>query len=149
MTEQPNRAAPPIKGVLETPVYVDDLDEAHGFYNGLLGFERMIKGPRICAYNVAPSQILIVCLRGACDADSEIGGAVVPGHRMDGIGHFAFRISARDIDGWQAYLEAKGINIVSRANWPLGGESFYFRDPFGNVVELATGNVWPNDRDAD
>ncbi|WP_319529009.1 VOC family protein [uncultured Cohaesibacter sp.] len=143
------RKAPPIKGVLETPVYVDDLDVAHGFYHGILGFERMLTGERISAYDIAPGQVLIVCLRGACDADSEIGGDLVPGHRMDGKGHFAFRIGAERIEEWIAYLECRGVDILSRARWPLGGRSFYFSDPFDNVVELATGNIWPNDRETD
>ena len=146
--QETERKAPPIKGVLETPVYVDDLEVAHGFYHDCLGFERMVTGPRISAYDIAPGQVLIVCLRGACEVDSEIGGDLVPGHRMDGQGHFAFRIEADRIEEWIAYLEEQGTEIVSRTTWPLGGKSLYFNDPFGNVVELATGNIWPNDREA-
>jgi catechol 2,3-dioxygenase-like lactoylglutathione lyase family enzyme len=28
--------------------------------------------------------------------------------------------------------------------WPRGGESIYFRDPDGHLVELATPGLWDN-----
>lgn len=137
--------SPRIKGVLETPVYVDDLSVAHAFYHDVLGLERMVEGERIYAYSVAAGQVLIVCLRGAADDDAYVNGSLVPGHRSDGPSHFAFRIEINALDEWIGYLGEKGIEIESRVEWPLGGISIYFRDPFDNVVELATGGVWPND----
>ena len=68
-----------ITGILETPVYVDDLAKAYDFYHGFLGLERMIEGDRIHAYDVAAGQVLIVCLRGASDEDALINGQKVPG----------------------------------------------------------------------
>ena len=139
---------PPIKAILETPVYVDDLDQAYGFYHELLGLERMVTGERIHAYDVAPGQVLIVCDRKASQEDAEIGGARVPGHGATGVGHFAFRIHMDALVDWIAYLAENRVAIESRVRWPLGGESLYFRDPSDNIVELATGGVWPNDPDA-
>lgn len=55
---------PAIASILETPVYVDDLDVAYDFYHGLMGLRRMVAGDRINAYDVAPGQVLIVCRRG-------------------------------------------------------------------------------------
>ncbi len=136
---------PPIRGILETPVYVDDLGQSHAFYNGVLGLRRMLDGDRINAYDAGPSQTLLVFLRGVCKADTTISGQVVPGHSMDGVGHFAFRIDKSTLATWIAYLEDQQISIESRVIWPAGGESIYFRDPFDNVVELATEGLWPND----
>ena len=136
---------PRIRGILETPVYVDDLGQAHAFYNGVLGLERMLEGDRIHAYNAGPSQTLLVFLRGTCAADTTIAGQLVPGHSMNGVGHFAFRIDRASLAAWIAYLEDQEIVIESRVKWPQGGESVYFRDPFDNVVELATSGLWPND----
>lgn len=138
---------PPIKGILETPVYVDDLAQSHAFYNGILGLERMLNGDRINAYDAGPSQTLLVFLRGVCEADTTISGQLVPGHSMDGVGHFAFRIDKSALACWVAYLEEQAIAIESRVTWPAGGQSIYFRDPFDNVVELATADLWPNDPD--
>ncbi|MCV6575821.1 MAG: VOC family protein [Cohaesibacter sp.] len=137
---------PRIKGVLETPVYVDDMAKAKAFYADILGLEVMVESQRICAYDVAPGQVLIAFLRGVCDQDSLVNGDVVPGHRMDGIGHFAFRIESEDLQAWRLYLQEHEIALDSEVCWPGGGQSLYFRDPFGNVVELGTAGVWPNDR---
>ncbi len=49
--------APPIRGVLETAVYVDDLERAHEFYGGVLGLERVLDTPRMLTYAVAPAQV--------------------------------------------------------------------------------------------
>ena len=111
---------PRIQGILETPVYVDDLDRSHAFYHGILGLERMLKADRIHAYNLAPGQVLIVCLRGACEEDSDVGGNKVPGHRADGPGHFAFRIDSDTMPDWLTYLAQKGIAIESAVTWPSG-----------------------------
>ena len=35
-------------------------------------------------------------------------------------------------------LPTEGIAIEGRTKWPRGGESIYFRDPDGHLVELAT-----------
>lgn len=136
---------PQILSVLETPVYVDDMEQAHDFYHGVLGLTRMMEGVRVSAYDVAPTQALLVCLRGACDEDVMVRGALVPGHRADGPGHFAFRIAIDTIDAWIEHLEGHKIALESRVEWPGGGTSLYFRDPFDNVVELGTAGIWPND----
>ena len=134
-----------IVGILETPIYVDDLDVAYAFYNGVLGLHRMIEGDRIHAYDVAPGQVLIACLRGACDEDAEINGQLVPGHCTHGPSHFAFRINKEDEASWLNHIAKEGLAIESQVTWPLGGHSIYFRDPFNNILELATAGIWPND----
>ena len=134
-----------ITGILETPVYVDDLSLSYDFYHGLLGLERMIEGDRIHAYDVAPGQVLIVCLRGASARDAQINGQRVPGHSSQGPLHFAFKIEKEALPDWIEKLQQEGLEIESQVTWPLGGQSIYIRDPFNNVVELATAGIWPND----
>jgi hypothetical protein len=34
------------------------------------------------------------------------------------------------------------VAIEHEATWPRGGRSFYFRDPAGNSLELATPRIW-------
>ena len=53
-------SAPPICGMLETAIYVDDLRRAHAFYGGVLGLQRVREMPRMMAYTVAPAQVLLV-----------------------------------------------------------------------------------------
>ena len=35
-----------------------------------------------------------------------------------------------------------GIAIESTVKWARGGQIFYFRDPDGNLLELATPGLW-------
>ena len=46
------------------------------------------------------------------------------------------------LDDWRQHLEAAGIAIEQTVDWPRGGRSFYFRDPAGNSLELATPKIW-------
>ncbi len=135
---------PAIGGILETAVYVDDLAAAHAFYGGVLGLFRMVEGDRLYAYDAAPAETLLVFKRGATIEDVETPGGVVPGHHSDGHSHFAFKIAGKDLDPWRAYLSEVGVAIISEVIWPAGGTSLYFRDPDGNVLELAAPPLWPN-----
>ena len=42
--------APPLSGVLETALYVDDMERARGFYEGVLGLSPMFRDARLTAY---------------------------------------------------------------------------------------------------
>ncbi len=139
-----NGAPPPIAGILETAVYLDDLDAAHAFYGGLLGLERVLATPRMLTYEVAPAQVLLVFRRGLTREDAETSGGTVPGHHSEGPSHFAFAIATESYHRWKAHLEASGIRIVREVSWPKGGRSLYFNDPGGNVLELATPGLWPS-----
>lgn len=67
----------------------------------------------------------------------------IPPHDGAGRLHVAFAIAAADLPDWEARLEHNGIAIEGRTHWPRGGESIYFRDPDGHLLELATPGVWP------
>jgi catechol 2,3-dioxygenase-like lactoylglutathione lyase family enzyme len=55
----------------------------------------------------------------------------------------AFSIAASALADWEARLAEAGVAIENRVKWPRGGESIYFRDPDGHVLELATPGLWP------
>ena len=136
--------APPIAGILETAVYCDDLERAHRFYAGVLGLPRLLDTPRMMTYAAAPGQVLLVFRRGMTREDSDSPGGTVPGHHSEGPAHFAFAIAADRYDDWKDRLTRCGIAIISEVAWPKGGRSFYFHDPDGNVLEMATPGLWPN-----
>ena len=135
---------PAIDGILETAVYVDDMEAAHAFYSETLGLRRMVSGERLYAYDAGPAQTLLVFHRGHTGEDVETSGGIVPGHDTAGKGHFAFRISADQLQPWREYLAGQSVTITSEVVWPAGGTSLYFNDPDGNVLELAAAPLWPN-----
>jgi len=135
---------PKLEGILETAVYVDDMDAAHLFYSELLGLKRMVAGDRLYAYDAGPAQALLVFHRGHTGEDVETSGGIVPGHDTSGNSHFAFRVAADQLVAWRDYLFSRGIAVTSEVTWPAGGKSLYFNDPDGNVLELAAAPLWPN-----
>ena len=137
-------APPPLAGILETAIYVDDLERAHAFYNGVLGLERMMGSDRLYAYNAAPAETLLVFRRGFTRDDSPTSGGIVPGHHGEGPSHFAFKIAVEDVEVWRTHLAARDVSLVSEVVWPAGGTSLYVNDPDGNVVEFAAPPLWPN-----
>jgi len=134
-----------VQGVMETAVYVDDLARAHRFYGEILQLDRMFEGDRLYAYDAGSKSVLLVFKRGATVDDLETPGGTVPGHHSAGPAHFAFRIDAENYERWKLHVAARNVKIISEVKWPSGGLSFYFNDPDGNVVEMATPGVWPND----
>lgn len=134
MTEHP----PHVERILETALYVEDVDRSVLFYQELFGFEEVYAGPRLTALAVPGHQILLLFKKGASTSL-----ATIP-HDGSGELHVAFAIAARSLEAWEERLREKRIEIVERTEWERGGTSLYFRDPDGHLVELATPGLWPN-----
>jgi catechol 2,3-dioxygenase-like lactoylglutathione lyase family enzyme len=139
------RAAPKVTGVLETCLYVDDLQKSCRFYEALFGFRRMELEAGFCAYDVARHSVLILFLRGATRKPVHLSGGVIPPHDGNGPMHLAFSIAAGDVAAWEERLQGAGIALESRVHWQGGAQSLYFRDPDYHLLELATPGLWPND----
>lgn len=138
------QAVPRITGVLETSLYVDDLDTARAFYQRLFGFETFFCDARMCAMGVASSQVLLLFRRGATDQPAPAAGGFIPPHRGEGKLHLCFAIPFRELAAWEAHLHRMDVPVESRLTWPHGATSLYFRDPDGNSLEVATPGLWPN-----
>lgn len=136
--------APGIDGLLETSIYVDDMERAARFYGEVLGLKAMLRTSRLTAFDAGRSGVLLVFARGMTEEDSASPGGVVPGHDGSGRLHFALAIASDAYDAWRSWLASRGVAIRSEVNWPKGGRSLYFDDPDGHVVELATPGLWPN-----
>lgn len=134
---------PVLKAVLETSLYVDDLDRASRFYEDVLGLSRIIEGDaRIRAYSVGGRSVLLLFKRGASNCTTQLPFGTMGPHDGSGPLHVAFAIPAAELAYWEARLAEKKINIESTVRWPRGGTSLYFRDPDNHLVELATPGVW-------
>lgn len=136
-------AAPPLGGVLETGLYVDDLARAAAFYEGVMGLKPMRADERFIAYPVGAT-VLLLFLRGSTHEAIAMPFGTIPPHDGAGRLHFAFSAAAADLDRWRARLAAHGVAIEGEARWPKGGTSLYFRDPDGNLAEIATPGLWAN-----
>ena len=137
----PARDAPAIRRVLETALYVDDLERARSFYETVMGLESMIADGRLVALDAGNATVLLLFRRGASPGAGDGDG--IPDHDGHGRVHFAFAVDADDLDAWRRHLEALNIAIEFERDWPKGGTSLYFRDPDGHLVELATPGIWP------
>lgn len=128
--------------MLETCLYAEDLDRLGRFYEELFGWKTMTADARLRAYGVSAGSVLLLFQKGATREPVATPLGVIPPH--DGVpgGHVAFSIAAQDWDPWLRRLEERGIPIEQIVRWPRGGQSLYFRDPDGNLVELATPGLW-------
>jgi catechol 2,3-dioxygenase-like lactoylglutathione lyase family enzyme len=131
-------AAPSIKAIIETAIYVDGLDDAEDFYGTILGLRVIGKEPgRHVFFQVGEASVLLAFL-----AEATLKGDQLPPHGAGGPGHFALGIEAESFDAWRKILHSHGVTIEKEVEWPTGSKSLYFRDPAGNLVELVTPGVW-------
>ena len=134
---------PDLLGVLETVLYVEDFAPACAFYEQVLGLNSIYRDQRLCAYDVGGRGVLLLFLRGHSLQTVQLPGGTIPPHDGHGPAHIAFSIAAGDRADWETRLKDAEVEIEGRTNWPRGGESIYFRDPDGHLVELATPGLWP------
>jgi catechol 2,3-dioxygenase-like lactoylglutathione lyase family enzyme len=133
---------PKLDRVLETVLYVDDLDRAATFYTNVLGLRSLFSDQRLRAFAVADRSMLLLFRRGSCLQTVRLTGGTIPPHDGAGPVHVAFAISADELPEWEAWLSEHAIAIEGRTQWPRGGTSLYFRDPDRHLVELATPGLW-------
>ncbi|MHB0959028.1 MAG: VOC family protein [Pirellulaceae bacterium] len=124
--------------ILETCLYVDDLDVAENFYRQVLGLELYEQqAGRHLFWRCGQRMLLLFLAEGTDLPDSSL-----PRHGTYGAGHVAFAVPDRDIPCWKQHLEQCGVEIERSVEWPQGGRSIYFRDPAGNSLEVASPTIW-------
>jgi catechol 2,3-dioxygenase-like lactoylglutathione lyase family enzyme len=129
-------------GIIETALYVEDLPRAVTFYKTLFDLETLSSDDRFHAFSVADRHVLLLFRRGASLQPISLPGGSIPPHDGSGPVHIGFSIPAESIAEWEARLAQHGVKIESKAVWPRGGTSLYFRDPDGHLLELLTPGVW-------
>lgn len=132
----------PVRGIVETALYVADPAESAAFYRQVFGLPTLVSGERLVAMAVADRQVLLLFRRGASAHDMPGSGGTVPGHDGAGRLHVAFAIGVDEVEAWRGRLAKLGIPLESEVSWERGGRSLYFRDPDGHLVELATPGIW-------
>jgi catechol 2,3-dioxygenase-like lactoylglutathione lyase family enzyme len=129
--------------ILESALYVGDLDAAEEFYGRVLGLEIITRAEGRHVFFRCGDGVLLLFNADATEIPPGPEAKLpVPPHGARGPGHLCFAASAREIDGWKAHLEARGIAVEADFQWPNGGRSIYFRDPSGNSLEFAEPRIW-------
>jgi catechol 2,3-dioxygenase-like lactoylglutathione lyase family enzyme len=128
--------------VLETSLYVADLDRAVAFYENVLGLRQItdgyFEGGRGAALQVGSGPSVLLLFR----ADITRLEGILPAHGTTGAGHIAFRIERRECDSWRQRLREHGVVIEKEFAFGNQSPSIYFRDPDGNSLELAVASIW-------
>ena len=133
---------PRLDGVLETALYVDDLDRARKFYEFVLALRPLVSDSRFRAYSAGGKSVLLIFQRGATLETVTLPGGTIPPHDGHGPLHMAFAVPADELAAWESRLISHNVEIEGRTDWPKGGKSIYFRDPDGHLLELATPGLW-------
>ena len=134
---------PKFSGIMETALYVDDLEGAENFYSHVLGLEKIygVAG-RLLTFRCEESILLVFNPDHTEREQTVINGGIIPLHGTRGQGHMAFRVHKNELDSWRAHFRNARVPIESEVSWPNGAHSIYFRDPAGNSLELATPEMW-------
>jgi catechol 2,3-dioxygenase-like lactoylglutathione lyase family enzyme len=130
--------------VLETSLYVADLERAARFFEETLGFARLMGDERLIALDCGPQSVLLLFKRGTTSETVNLPGGQIPPHEGQGRLHLAFAVDVGTLPEWERRLAERGVAVEGWTNWPKGGRSLYFRDPDANLVELATPGLWGN-----
>ncbi len=129
--------------VLETSLYVYDLDAAERFYHGVLGLDVCGRHPgRHVFFQCGEGVLLVFVPEATAGATTSVDGTAIPLHGADGPGHVAFAVPEPELAAWKGRLIERGVAIEAEVRWPQGGRSVYFRDPAGNSLELASPAIW-------
>lgn len=128
---------PPLGGIHEAALYVEDLDQAEAFWRRL-GLELVGRAEGRHVFFRAGRDMLLLFLAAATLEPGD-----VPAHGADGPGHVALDVpDTSALEEWRRRLTATGVEIEHEHEWPSGGRSLYFRDPSGNSLELITRGSW-------
>ena len=131
-------SSPTLKGVLETCLYHDATERGRmeAFYTEVLGLEETARWPDGVAFRLGAGVVLLF------DRDQlGAGGGPLKEHGTTGPAHACFAVETQAYEPWKERLAAAGVEITHEQEWP-GGRSFYFKDPAGNLLEIADGDLW-------
>lgn len=123
--------------IKETCLYFRDLRTAYKFYHEKLGLPVIsyVEGKHVF-FRVGSSVLLVFN-----PLDSEKKESPPP-HSSEGNYHFAFEVLQENYAAAKEEIRGKGIEIIDQVNWKSGQESFYFRDPEMNVLEIVPRGIW-------
>ena len=132
---------PTVSGIIETALYVEDMQRAVEFYQRVFGFPALHASDRLTALRATPGQVLLIMKKGASAEPNVMSFGVIPPSDAAGQQHVAFGVPTDQLGEWRETLQRHGIAIESALDWPEGGQSLYFRDPDHHCIEVKT-SAW-------
>jgi catechol 2,3-dioxygenase-like lactoylglutathione lyase family enzyme len=129
--------------ILESALYVTDLDASEAFYRDVIGLDVIAKiDGRHVFFRCGQGVLLLFDAQATRQAPPADAKLPVPPHGTMGEGHLCFAATAAEIGLWKTELAKHGVDIEAELEWPAGGRSIYFRDPSGNSLEFAEPRIW-------
>jgi catechol 2,3-dioxygenase-like lactoylglutathione lyase family enzyme len=127
-------------GVLETCLYHDPDEGAavERFYTEALGLRMVSRWPGGFALRAGPGVLLLFDRDVLAEREGPVSA-----HGTAGSGHACLLAADGEYDAWRERLAAAGIEITHEHEWERGRRSLYFNDPAGNLLEIASGDLWP------
>src|SRR5689334_5236505 len=93
---------PRLSGVLETSLYVDNLEAVERFYGYILGLEKIYSVPgRQLVFRCESGVLLIFDPKQTQGQKMVINGGAIPLHGTHGAGHMAFRVPKEQLEAWR------------------------------------------------
>jgi catechol 2,3-dioxygenase-like lactoylglutathione lyase family enzyme len=109
-------------GLLETVLYVANLDAAERFYTEVLGLTLVSRdADRHVFFRSARDMFLVFNPEATTTQEVFVNAARIPPHGTHGPGHAAFRVHEAELPAWRERLRTAGVEIVSEVTWPQGG----------------------------
>lgn len=127
----------PYTKIKETCLYIDDLDLAVKFYHQVLEMPLISKVDERHVFFRCGESVLLCFLPDATKNETSL-----PPHYAYGKQHLAFEVKPRDYLEIREKLSKKGIVFTHTQEWRSSLSSFYFEDPFGNVLEIVPQGIW-------
>ena len=126
-----------IEAIVETAIYVDDLDAAEAFYRDVLGLEVIGKeAGRHVFFRVGDGVLL------AFDPEATLRGDMLPPHGARGPGHFALGVRAEALDEWRRRLEGHGVAVEKEVDLAQGRAVALLPGPGGQLGRAGHAGLW-------
>ena len=129
-----------LSGILETALSFDHdvAVETLAFYRDTLGLTEVASWQEGTVFRLGFGVLLLFDRELLAENDSPVAQ-----HGSSGVGHVCFVAAPNHYDSMRERLAEAGVEIEHDHEWSDERRSFYFRDPAGNLLEVANADIWP------
>ena len=108
------------------------------FYRDALGLSIVAQWGDGTALRIGGGVLLLFDRAGLAEREEPVAA-----HGTNGTGHVCFVAADGEYEACRRRLAEAGVEITHEESWPGGRRSFYFKDPAGNLLEIAEADIWP------